>query len=136
MRSSEAAIGGDDPMNVTFGWQLDARQGPLLESRFNSPVVGRLGLLGLLELHLGMAGPPVARSQRVAAYLGHLRQADDGERFYSKSLEVDEMGVASELLTWRDEWLLYGWDGRSPAGKSTPQGTSVVRAGTFKERAN
>jgi hypothetical protein len=118
VRSSEAAIGGDGHMNVTFGWQLDARQGPLLESRFNSPVVGRLGLLGLLELHLGMAGPPVARSQRVAAYLGHLRQADDGERFYSKSLEVDEMGVASELLTWRDEWLLYGWDGSSPAGSS------------------
>jgi len=104
------------PMAVTFGWHLDARQGPLLESRFNSPVVGRLGLLGLLELHLGLAGPSVARSQRVAAYLGLLRQADDGERFYSKSLQADEMGVASELLAWRDEWLLYGWDGTAVAG--------------------
>lgn len=103
-------------MTVTFGWHLDTRQGPLLGSRFSSPVVGRLGLLGLLELHLGLAGPPVARSQRVAAYLGHLRQVDDGERFYSKSLQADEMGVASELLAWRDEWLLYGWDGTAPAG--------------------
>lgn len=104
------------PMTVTFGWQLDARQGPLLESRFNSPVVGRLGLLGLLELHLGLAGPSVARSQRVAAYLGHLRKADDGKRFYSKSLQADEMGVASELVGWRDEWLLYGWDGTALDG--------------------
>ena len=45
------------PTAVTFGWHLDARQGPLLASRFNSPMVGRQGLLGLLELHLGLAGP-------------------------------------------------------------------------------
>jgi hypothetical protein len=102
------------PMTVVFGWQLDARQGPLLESRFNSPVVGRRGFLGLLELHLGLADPPVQRSQRVAAYLGHLRKADDGKRFYSKSIEADEMGVASALLGWRDDWLLYGWDGTAP----------------------
>lgn len=102
-------------MKVTFGLHLDSRQGPLLESRFNAPVVGRLGLLGLLELHLGLAGPQVARSQRVAAYLGHLRRVDDGQRFYSRSLEADEMGVASKLLGWRDEWLLHGWNGNATA---------------------
>jgi hypothetical protein len=105
-------------MGVTFGWHLDARHGPLLDSRFGAPVVGRFGLLGLLELYLGLAGPPFTRSQRVAAYLGCLRAADDGKRFYSKSLEADEMGVASELLNWRDEWLLYGWDGTAPAEAS------------------
>jgi hypothetical protein len=72
-------------------------------------------MLGLLELYLGLAGPSATRSQRVAAFLGCLRKADDGQRFYSASLRVDEMGVASELLTWRDEWLLYGWDGTAPA---------------------
>ena len=105
------------PTAVTFGWHLDARQGPLLESRFNSPMVGRQGLLGLLELHLGLAGPPVAQPQRVAAYLAHLRSV--GERFFSRSLTADEMGVASELLSWRDEWLLYGWDGTAPANAPT-----------------
>lgn len=102
-------------LTVTFGWQLDVRQGPLQESRFGAPVVGRLGMLGLLELYLGLAGPSVTRSQRVAAFLGCLRTADDGQRFYSKSLEADEMGVASELLAWRDEWLLYGWTGTAEA---------------------
>jgi hypothetical protein len=71
-------------------------------------------MLGLLELYLGLAGPSVTRSQRVAAFLGCLRKADDGERFYSLSLQADEMGVASELLDWRDEWTLCGWDGTAP----------------------
>ena len=103
-------------MRMTFGWQLDSRQGPLLNSSFGAPVVGRFGMLGLLELYLGLAGPSVTRSQRVAAYLGCLRAADNVERFYSKSLEADEMGVASELLNWRDEWLLSGWNGTAEAG--------------------
>lgn len=107
------------PLSVTFGWQLDSRQGPLLESRFGEPVVGRFGMLALLELYLGLTGPAVARSQRVAAFLGCLREADDGQRFYSASLRADEMGVASELLNWRDEWMLYGWDGT--AGGEDPK---------------
>jgi hypothetical protein len=106
-------------MNVTFGWHYDGRQGPLPESSFMSPVLGRQGLLALLELHLGLAGPPVSRSERVVAYLAHLRKVDDGKRFYSRSLQVDDFGVASKLLDWRDHWLLHGWDaaaaGSAPA---------------------
>lgn len=102
-------------MSATFGWLLDSRQGPLLQSHLGAPIVGRFGMLGLLELYLGLAGPAVTRSQRVAAFLGCLRKADDGQRFYSASLGADEMGVASELLNWRDEWLLYGWDGTATA---------------------
>jgi hypothetical protein len=98
-------------LNITFGWQFDARQGPLQQNSFMSPHLGRLGLLGLLELHLGLAGPPVSRSERVVGYLAHLREADDGKRFYSRSLKVDDVGVASKLLDWRDEWLLHGWNG-------------------------
>jgi len=114
------------PLNVTFGWQLDSRQGPLLESRFGAPVVGRIGMLGLLELYLGLAGPPMTRSQRVAAFLGCLRKADDGQRFYSASLRADEMGVASEVLNWRDEWMLYGWDGT--AGGEAPKRVADLAA--------
>jgi len=44
-------------------------------------------------------------------YLHHLRQHDNAARFYTRSLQADEMGVASELLRWRDEWLLHGWNG-------------------------
>lgn len=105
-------------MKVTFGLRLDGRQGPPLESRLAAPVLGPQGMLALLELHLGLAAPHVARSQRVAAYLGPLRRGDDQKRFYSRSLAVDEVGAASELLTWRDEWLLCGWDGQAPENGS------------------
>jgi hypothetical protein len=76
-------------------------------------------MLGLLEIYLGLAAPSVTRSQRVAAFLGCLRTVDDGQRFYSASLRADEMGVASALLNWRDEWLLFGWDGT--AGGHAPK---------------
>jgi hypothetical protein len=105
-------------MHVTFGWRVDNRQGPLASVRFNAPVVGRQGFLDLVELHLGLAGPKVTRTRRVAAYLRHLRQADDGHTFYSESLKVDDVGVASELLHWRDQWLLHGWNGSAASGDS------------------
>src|SRR4051794_29828001 len=47
--------------------------------------------------YLGLAGPSIGRSQRVAAFLGCLRKVDDGHRFYSESLRTDELGSASEL---------------------------------------
>ncbi len=103
-------------MRVTFGLRLDERQGPLDQSLFAAPILGRLGLLGLLETHLGLAGPDTPRAQRVAAYLGHLRRLDDGKRFYSASLAADEVGTAAELLSWRDEWRLGGWKGDAPVG--------------------
>lgn len=38
-------------MHVTFGLSLDARQGASEQNSFNAPVVGRLGLLSLLETY-------------------------------------------------------------------------------------
>ncbi|PNG50302.1 MULTISPECIES: PD-(D/E)XK nuclease family protein [unclassified Variovorax] len=106
-------------MQVTFGLRLDERQGPSDRGYFREPVVGRMGLLGLLETYLGLARPEVPQAQRVAAYLGHLRRFDNGSRFYSRSLQVDDVGTAALLLSWRDEWRLGGWDGR--ASPSSPQ---------------
>lgn len=68
------------PLTVTFAWHADTRQGPLTGPRFRASVLGGLGLLGLLELHLGLAGSLAARSQRVAAYLRHLRQHNNASR--------------------------------------------------------
>lgn len=102
-------------MHVTFGLNLDARQGPLPQNSFNAPVVGRLGFLSLLETYLGLARPEVAAAQRVAVYLGHLQRHDNGTRFYSASMKVDSVGTAAKLLSWRDEWLLGGWPGTAQA---------------------
>ena len=102
-------------MHVTFGLNLDARQGPSPQSSFNTPVVGRLGFLSLLEMYLGLAKPEVAAAQRVAVYMGHLQRHDNGTRFYSASMKVDSVGTAVKLLSWRDEWLLGGWLGTAQA---------------------
>ena len=102
-------------MHVTFGLNLDARQGPSPHNSFNAPVVGRLGFLSLLETYLGLAKPEVAAAQRVAVYMGHLQHHDNGARFYSASMRVDSVGTAAKLLSWRDEWLLGGWQGAAQA---------------------
>lgn len=103
-------------MRITFGLHLDSCQGPSRRNALNEPVVGRLGLLGLLETYLGLSRPDVSAARRVTAYLGHLRQHADSPRFYSRSLEADSVGTAAKLLSWRDEWRLGGWDGTAPAG--------------------
>ncbi|MFN3731983.1 PD-(D/E)XK nuclease family protein [Comamonas testosteroni] len=102
-------------MHVTFGLNLDARQGPSPQSSFNAPVVGRIGFLSLLETYLGLARPEVAAAQRVAVYMGHLQRHDNGARFYSASMKIDSVGTAVKLLSWRDEWLLGGWQGTAQA---------------------
>ncbi|TAL98653.1 MAG: hypothetical protein EPN73_01630 [Paraburkholderia sp.] len=101
-------------MHIIFGLGLDSRRGPSSENSFNEPTLGPMGLLGLLETYLGMARPEVSVARRVTGYLGHLRQHDDGERFYSESLHADSVGTAAKLLTWRDEWRLGGWTGSAP----------------------
>jgi len=102
-------------MHVTFGLNLDARQGPSPQNSFNAPVVGRCGFLSLLETYLGLARPEVAQAQRVAVYMGHLQRHDNGTRFYSESMKVDSIGTAAKLLSWRDEWLLGAWQGIAQA---------------------
>lgn len=98
-------------MHVTFGLFLDARQGPSPRNFFNTPVVGRLGFLSLLETYLGLSAPGASTARRVAIYSGLLRAHDNNSRFYSESLKADSIGTAARLLAWRDEWRLGGWDG-------------------------
>ncbi|WP_143491611.1 MULTISPECIES: PD-(D/E)XK nuclease family protein [unclassified Pseudomonas] len=98
-------------MHVTFGLFLDARQGPSPKNFFNTPVVGRLGFLSLLETYLGLSAPEASTAKRVAVYSGLLRDHDNNSRFYSESLKADSIGTAARLLAWRDEWRLGGWDG-------------------------
>jgi hypothetical protein len=98
-------------MRVTFGLRLDERQGPCRQNFFMAPFVGRQGFLGLLETYLGLSSPQTPQAERVAAYLGFLNQANDGERFYSRSFKADDVGTAARLLEWRDEWYLSGWTG-------------------------
>lgn len=103
-------------MQITFGMHVGTWYGPGSRAHLGQPVLGRPGFLGLLETHLGLTGAPVSAARRAAAYLVALRSADNPERFYHRSLEADEIGTAAQLLRWRDEWMLAGWDGRGHEG--------------------
>lgn len=103
-------------MRVTFGMHVGAWLGPGSRSHLGEPVLGRLEFLGLLETHLGLGGPPVSAARRAAAYLVALRSVDTPQRFYHRSLEADEIGTAAQLLRWRDEWFLAGWNGQGHEG--------------------
>lgn len=73
--------------------------------------VGTQKLLEQLELRAAMSQETVPDVEREAAYLNAMRKHIPGTLF-EKSAKVDEIGVARELLQWRDALLMAGWDGK------------------------
>lgn len=92
---------------------MDGARGTRPAMAAGEAVVGPLGLLSLLELHLGLSTPNVTQAQRAVQYRQHLKQtlADRPGCFFAKSFVVDELGTAERLLRWRDQLYLEGWNG-------------------------
>ncbi|WP_242031569.1 PD-(D/E)XK nuclease family protein [Pseudomonas fluorescens] len=106
-------------MQITFGMQLDGQRPIRPGNRLGSVTVGPQGLLEILETQLGLVALKPCAVQRAAAYRDCLAQAADTKRFYLASFLADELGVAAELLSWRDDLYLHGWDGNaSPHGSA------------------
>ncbi|NWG75493.1 MAG: PD-(D/E)XK nuclease family protein, partial [Rubrivivax sp.] len=89
---------------------------------------GPLGLLNLLETHLGLLRAAVAPADRVVQMRQCLGQALTPYRFYARSFEADELGTAATLLAWRDRWYEHGWDGRDPGGSPRLADMGAVEA--------
>lgn len=102
-------------MIVTFGSALDGAAHPTLlgprDACHGELRVGPLGFLTLLETQLGLGGAELGEPVRVGQYRARLEQADDGERFFSRSFRADPFGVARTLYHWRESLLHGGWDG-------------------------
>lgn len=103
-------------ITIRFGLHLDGAMTALPEGRVGHAELGPAGLLGMLELHLGLSGLQPSHAERVVQYRACLKQHNQGRRFYHASLATDELGVASELLNWRDTWYLHGWDAAAHSG--------------------
>ena len=101
-------------MKITFGMSLDSQSYPPLatvkDALIGEQRCGPLGLLQILETRLGLSGIWEVEPYRVEVYRQRLLSADNGSRFYSRSLKADAQGVAQTLLVWRDELLLSGWN--------------------------
>ncbi len=76
--------------------------------------VGPLGLLDELELRTGMSRGETSPMQRAIAYCNAIRKVlekkPNPEPFYQKSFENDPLGVAQQLLRWRDALCMAGWN--------------------------
>jgi hypothetical protein len=105
-------------MKIRFGLNLDGQRGWHVRDALGDATVGANGMLGILEPQLGLIGDPVPQSRRVVQYLECLKQCNHAKRFYHRSLDTDELGTAATLLNWRDQWHLYGWEGKVATGAS------------------
>ena len=74
-------------------------------------VVGTHGLLEELELRAGMTGKETPWFTRVVAYYKAIKSvlAAGHKVFFEESFSKDELGVAGELLRWRDALVMTGW---------------------------
>lgn len=74
--------------------------------------VGPLGLLDELELRAGMSRRETSPMQRAIAYCNAIHKILDikPEPFFKQSFKNDPLGVAQQLLRWRDALCMAGWD--------------------------
>ena len=83
----------------------------------------------LLELRLGLTHLPASQTSRAVVYRGLLEHlANQQPTFFGGSLKVDAVGVSNELLGWRDELILAGWDPRVEVDSSRIKQLAEVEA--------
>lgn len=103
-------------MRVLFGWHLDGSTYPETISQrkavLGEYICGPQGLIDVLQTHLGLSFKPASLAVRIAQYSARLKELDDGNRFYSRSFEVDGWSTAARILSWRDALVSAGWSGQ------------------------
>lgn len=102
-------------MRVLFGWHLDGSTYPETISQrktvLGEYICGPAGFIDVLQTHLGLGFKPTSLAVRIAQYSARLKELDDGNRFYSRSFEVDGWSTAARILSWRDVLVSAGWSG-------------------------
>lgn len=100
-------------LEIVFDWSFDggAWPGPS-GALFGEAWLGPQGLLGRLELELGLGGrdaTPLERAVALTRTLGH--------GYWSASFEVDPIATARRLLDDRDELVSWGWRGEAASSR-------------------
>lgn len=104
-------------MKLVFGLEADSRVYPDFPGSgpgvLDEEVVGPRGLVGLLEIQLGLSGPTKSEAVRIAAYAAKLQVAlaERKTAFFAASFSRDPWATAERLLHWRDNLVLAGWAG-------------------------
>ena len=115
-------------MTIYFGLELDDLVYPVSdETNGGTHYFGPMGLLFMLESHMGLIGHPSDNEYlRIEQYRQLLRKylEENANAFYKASFEVDQFATATEILERRDELLLAGWDFSN--NDSTPERLQVI----------
>jgi len=97
-------------MRLLFDMALDGETWPDplgdAEATAGTLHVGPLGFFDVLETSLGLGGRVHPNSCRAAALIPALGSVPG---FWDESAKKDLLGVARELLRWRDTLWLHGW---------------------------
>ena len=100
-------------MKIYFDTSFDhsAWPGPLAEKQasFGEVWAGTAGLLGILEIRLGLVGPKLCNAERAAGLISSLQQK---KGFWNESCANDPLATAHRVLAWRDKLWLQGWRGQ------------------------
>jgi hypothetical protein len=112
--------------HIRFGLSIDSGAGAHFSAAVGRSALGPLGLLNVLETHLGLLRAPVSQSERVVQMRQCLRAAMTAPRFFARSFEADELGSAATLLGWRDMWFEHGWSGTLAAGAGASAGSRLA----------
>ena len=83
------------------------------QCKLGTKYVGPLGLLNELELRAGLSRGETSPMQRAIAYCNAIHKVlskPKGTPFYLDSFKNDPLGVAQQLLRWRDALCMAGWN--------------------------
>ncbi len=98
-------------MRITFGMFLDGAEWSPDAASLGEIRMGPPKLIDWLESRLGLSGVHVSAPERIDEYMRKIRHVDP--EWSRASFELDPWSTAKQLLSWRDELVGNGWDGRS-----------------------
>ncbi len=83
----------------------------------DTKIVGTSGLLGHIEERMGLRTRDISPALRLSTYFAAMKRHvfDNPESVLAKSFATSEMGTAKEVLSWRDELVMDGYDFSKPA---------------------
>ena len=98
---------------------------------FSEIHVGPSGLLGFLEVRLGITAREKPGHELLANFTKAAQAvaAKNKDVFFAQSLKLAPLATANELLRWRDELVLSGWEADTPVPEGLTSGARSILRG-------
>ena len=98
-------------MLITFGMFMDGAVWSPKTASLDEITCGPHGLLSFLEGRLGLDAVQATQAERIQEYLQKISIVNP--TWSKRSFECDAWSTTIQLLSWRDELVMAGWDGKS-----------------------